>query len=74
VIILMWVLLPTRLSHAWNQTFVSILTKTNAAQAELAVHRAGPTAQLTTTAQASGVLRFLFRLGDFRCACHVGNA
>jgi hypothetical protein len=64
------VLLPTRLSHAWNYALVSHLAKANTAQAELAIHRSGTAAQLTAAPELRAEFRFQFCFRDFCFAGH----
>src|SRR4051794_847764 len=55
--------LPARLLHAGDQTLVGHVAEADAAQAELAVDRAGPAAQPAAHADADAVARAELRLG-----------
>jgi len=61
---------PTRHPHAGDQTAVCQFAETNPANAELAVYRARPAAQLAAALAPSAEFGNSIRFGDFRFAGH----
>src|SRR3954451_3953612 len=62
--------LPARLRHAGDETVVRELAQAQAAEPELAVHRARATATPTTRLRARLVLRRPVRRNDLGCLSH----
>jgi len=54
---------PTRFSNARNQTITRHVAETNAADAELAIHRPASAAQFATQTNANEIAGSKFRLG-----------
>src|SRR5262249_35747533 len=65
VIIVVEFPLPARLLYARNQPHIRQLAETNSADAELAIHRPRPAAELTAALSAGTELRLAIRLGNF---------
>src|SRR5438034_9535272 len=62
---------PARLLHARNQSVQRHVAEAQPAQLELAVHGAGPAAQLAAPLAPTTEFRLPVRLFDFRLARHV---